>query len=264
MNKLIAMTLCLALFISSARAQDTGKKPEKEAGQKAPAVEKLTDPVEILKKADAACRTVKAVKMEIVVEGDEAVARVFPKIEATVIATDPTREGGVPSVKKYVSDMKYKMPNAAEPRHVTGGSDGENYYLIDHGTKKAHVDIDPQVLGMAGRVMPAAMMIEFLIDQPFNDEITGKQQKLLGNKTIEGEECYEIQVVYANDSEAIWCFSTKDFMPRCRVDITPLQDGTKGKLTKTVKKLDVKPKIDENTFKLKLPEGYTQTEDFAP
>ena len=265
MRKLIATTLCLALLLGSALAQDTGKKVEKETDQKA-AVQKLTDPVEILKKADAACQPVKAVKFEITLEPEGGMTRIFPKLEGTVIGTDATRESGGLTVKKYVSDLKYTMPNASEPRHIVGGSDGENYYLIDHGAKKAYVDIDPAVLGIAGRILPAAMMIEYLIDQPFNDEITGNEQKLIGTKTIAGEECYEIHVVYATQGapNATWYFSTKDFLPRCRVDEYTLQDGSTGKVTKTIKKLEVNPKLDENTFKLKLPEGYTQTDDFAP
>lgn len=265
MRKLIGITVSLVMLAGVVLGQDTGKKPEKNKDEgKKTAVEKMTDPVEILKKADAACQAVKAVKMELTVEGDEAVAKIFPKIQASVIATDAERAGNYPTIKKYLTDLKYTRPNESEPKHITAGSDGENFFLIDHASKKAHVDIDPAVLGSAGRLLQYATMIEFLIDQPFNDEINGKEQKLLGTKTIEGEECYEIHVVYAAGSEATWYFSTKDFLPRCRVDITPLQDGTTGKLIKTIKKVDPNPKIDENTFKLKLPEGYTQTEDFAP
>lgn len=262
MKKWIGITAILGLLAGAAFAQELGKK-EKTDGQKAVA-EKLKDPLEILKKVDAACLAVKAVRYDILVEGDEVVARNFPKIEASVLAAEASREGPYPTVKKYAIDLKYARPGSENPRHVTAGSDGENYFLIDHGEKKAYADIDPAVLGSAARALTVVMMIEYLIDQPFDDEMTGKERMLLGCKTIEGEECYELRVVYANDSEAIWYFSTKDYLPRCRVDTVPLQDETKGKLIKTVKKLDANPKIDEHSFKLKLPEGYAQTDDFAP
>ena len=43
--------------------------------------------------------------------------------------------------------------------------------------------------------------------------------ELKGSKTIGGEDCYEIHVTYANDQQAIWHFSKKDFLPRARQDI---------------------------------------------
>ena len=96
---------------------------------------------------------------------------------------------------------------------------------------------------------------------PFTDEIKAESKTMKGTKTIGGVECYEIDIAYAAASgqKATWCFSKKDFLPRKRVDI--FQGGSREK---TITNLVVDPKIDDATFKLKLPAGYTQVDDFAP
>ena len=56
----------------------------------------------------------------------------------------------------------------------------------------------------------------------------------------------------------------RNFLPRQRIDLYTLPDNTTGTVTKTVTNLVVDPKFDEKSFTLKLPEGYTKTDDFAP
>jgi outer membrane lipoprotein-sorting protein len=109
-------------------------------------------------------------------------------------------------------------------------------------------------------------MIEFIHPTPFNDEINGRSRELKGSEKVDGEDCYIIHVVYAAEQapQAIWSFSKKDFLPRRRIDIYALPDGQEGRGTKTITNLVVDPKVDEEVFKLKLPEGYTKTDDFAP
>ncbi len=108
------------------------------------------------------------------------------------------------------------------------------------------------------------MMIEFLFETPFTDEIKGKKQELKGSKEINGVDCYEVHVVYATDQIATWCFSKKDFLPRRRVDEGKTRDGRAYRADKTIAKLIADPKLDKDAFKLKLPDGYTKTDDFAP
>ena len=110
------------------------------------------------------------------------------------------------------------------------------------------------------------MMSEHLAPEPFSDEINSPTKELKGSKTIGGEECYEVYVVYASDQspKATWYFSKKDFLPRARYDDYTLGDGGTGLLKKTVTNLVADPKLDMDAFNLKLPEGYTKTDEPAP
>jgi outer membrane lipoprotein-sorting protein len=56
----------------------------------------------------------------------------------------------------------------------------------------------------------------------------------------------------------------KDFLPR-RVERTfPTQGGEMGGRQTTLSDLVVNPALEKDAFKLKLPEGFTKTDDFAP
>ena len=209
----------------------------------------------ILEKVDAAAKAVKGVKYDVVAE--RSGGQGF-KLKGTYTFTG--LEGPLP--KKFLADIEVTAPGSADTHKYTGGCDGENYFVIDHADKKAYVDIDPAVLGTRfGRAFRAGLMIEFVHDNPFSDEIKAESKTMKGTKTVGGVECYEIAIAYAaaGGQKAIWCFSKKDFLPRRRVDIT-----SRGETEKTITNLIVDPKIDDATFKFKLPEGYTQVDDFAP
>jgi hypothetical protein len=242
----------LSLLSIAAYAQE---KDTRKSGE-------LTDPVAILKKVDAAAKAVKAVKYDVVVTATGAAKERVGKLTATIIAAGVTPTGP----EKFVVEAKAAMPGSKETRKLSGGNDGDKFYVVDHAAKKAYEDFEPAVMGSAARIIMGGMMLEYLHPTPFSDEINGKSQKLTGSKEIGGVECYEIHVVYAAEQapEATWYFSKKDFLPRCRIDAYTFPDGQKGTVEKTVTKLVVDPKLDEDTFKLKLPKGYTKTDDFAP
>ncbi len=228
--------------------------------QEKPATD-LTDPLEILKKVDAAAKAVKVVKYKATYKGLEAAAARSPEVEGTVVISGWT--GGGP--EKFLYEVKVKAPGSSEVRQITAGGDGEEFYVIDHANKTAYVDIDPAVLGRTGR--PAATLLtgEFLHPTPFTDEINGQKQELKGSKTIGGEDCYEVHVVYATGgAEALWHFSKKDFLPRARRDFFTRPDGQRGSTQRILTDVVVDPKFEKDPFKFQLPEGYTKTDDFAP
>jgi hypothetical protein len=222
----------------------------------------LTDPVEILKKVDAAAKAVKAVKYDVVYEGLAAAAANTPKVEASIIASGFA--GNAP--EKYLVDAKIILPNATNPRRITGGTDNDMFYVVHHDTKMAYEDIDPAVMGTAAQIIARAWMIEFVHPTPFSDELNGRTRELRGSKTIDGEDCFEVHVVYAVERapQATWYVSKKDFLPRGRIDTYMRPDGQQLVWQKTISNLVINPELDDEVFKLKLPEGYTKTDDFAP
>lgn len=226
------------------------------------AEDKSTDSDEttkILEKVDAAAKAVKAVKYDVVAKRSGGQG-----FELKGTYTFSGLEGRDP--KKFLADIEVTAPGSADTHKYTGGCDGENYFVIDHADKKAYVDIDPAVLGTRfGRGYRAGLMIEFVRDNPFSDEIKAESKTLKGTKTVGGVECYEIDIAYAvaGGQKATWCFSKKDFLPRKRVDFFRRGENETTQ-EKTITNLIVDPKIDDATFKFKLPEGYTQVDDFAP
>ncbi|MBU0717490.1 MAG: hypothetical protein KJ749_04510 [Planctomycetes bacterium] len=221
--------------------------------------------LEILKKVDAACKALKSVKYDVTGSADGAMAARFGAFEASIDASgrvSPNQR----TPGKYKFDVKFTLPGTTEPIHLSGGTDSEVFFVVHHKDKTAYEDIDPAVMGQAAGVLPRIMIIEYLFDEPFSDEINGKQQELKGSKTIGGEDCHEIHVIYQAEGapEATWCFSKKDYLPRQRIDHYTLPNGEKGTVTKTATNVVANPKFADDDFKLKLPEDYTKTDDFAP
>ncbi|MBU0637777.1 MAG: hypothetical protein KKB50_02855 [Planctomycetes bacterium] len=258
--------VCLLLSLSLAAALADAQEKQEEKKVKKPAAEQktcaLTDPVEILKKVDAACKAVKVVKYDVVYEAEASRRTVGTKLAATMTITGYTDR----FPEKFLIDVKQGEPRSEEVQHITGGADGETYYVIDHAAKKAYEDLDPQVFGSFARLLAGGLMLEFVHPTPFSDEINGRVQELKGGKVINGEDCYEVYVVYAADTgqTATWYFSKKDFLPRGRIDEFVTPDGGKVRQKKILAHLVADPKLDKDAFKLKLPEGYTKTDDFAP
>ena len=148
---------------------------------------------------------------------------------------------------------------------VSGGSDGETYFLIDHLTQKAYRDFDPAVMGSGGQALGGIGMAEFVHPAPFDDEIHAESAELQGKETVAGVECHKIHVVYSGGrGESTWFFSTEDFLPRRRVRHFEIPQMGKGTLDITLTELEVDPEIGPDTFQMKLPEGYEQIDDFAP
>jgi hypothetical protein len=250
-------TLCLLLSVSFVSLAAYGQEPTKP--------DELTDPLEILKKVDAAARAVSSFKYKSVAEAPAAFAARFgyQKIEATFIVNGVTN--GQP--EKFFVDAKITLPGEAGTRRVTAGSDNDMFYIIDHQGKIAYEDIDPAVMGAAGNFLQRAMMIELSHPTPFSDEMNGRSRELRGSETVGGEDCYVVHVVYASEQspEATWSFSKKNFLPLKRIDAygTP-GGGQPATHVKTLTDLVVDPKVTDEMFQLKLPEGYTKTDDFAP
>jgi outer membrane lipoprotein-sorting protein len=219
-----------------------------------------TDPIDILKKADAATKAVDAVEYESEVEGVGDAAKQMPKIKAKV--TSQGNNGFGP--KRYRIELEFTKPGE-QAKHLTVGTDGDEYYVIDHDNKKAYVDIDPAVTGRAGQAAMMAVVREFGLPKPFSDEINGKKVELRGACNVAGEEGYEIYVAYANDmQEAVWCFSKTTYLPRKCVDIIKLRTGDTRSSQRTITKLRLLAGVNDDTFKPHIPEGYTKVDDFYP
>ena len=265
--------LLTTLALAALAAGDTGDQAEEKstppaeqgprtaATQPAPPIE-LTDPLEILRRVDAAARAVKTVQYDVAVEGTGAARPLIGSLKAAVIATGFAR--GIP--QRFRVQAEVLRPGKTQATKVEGGSDGDLHFLIDHAGKRAHVDMSPAVMGSFGRPIISSLTMEFHHPAPFSDEINSARRELRGSRTIGGEDCYEIHIVYASDQapEATWCFSKRDFLPRRRVDLFTMPGGEKAGLRKTITNLKVTPELAEDAYEVRLPDGYSITDKSAP
>ncbi len=248
----IIRLLVIAAFWGSALAQEPAPVA---AAERNPAA------IEILKQVDQAAKAVNAVRYS---------ATATPSGVATNFVTAAEGEavmegwsGNLPA--KFRTRVKTKRPGSEEAVELTGGGNGQVYYLIDHQSKKAYADMDPGVMGKSGRTIQAFAMVEFVHDAPFDDELNAETIQLLEEAEVSGEPCDQIRVVYSgNQGESIWLFSKKDHLPRRRIQKFSIPGQGEGSVERTVTKLEVNPQLDPKLFDFQLPEGYQKIDDFAP
>jgi outer membrane lipoprotein-sorting protein len=230
--------------------------------QEARSAAELTDPTEILKKADEASKAVNYVSYTATAKGTGADEKKTPKAEGQVWLFGYKNN----RPEKVRFEAKVTPPDGGPARNVIMGNDGDEYFVLDAEKKLAYVDIDPAVTGSSGRMVGRLTMLEYVHETPFSDEINGKEKVLKGSEKVGSEECYHVHVKYDQEGqEADWYFSKKDFLPR-RVDrkFISRDGGEPGGQQLIVTSLTVDPKSDKDPFKFELPEGYTKSDDFAP
>lgn len=234
--------------------------PAAVAEEAQPAPEKSAEALEIVKKVDAAAKAVRAVRYSSMSTPGGAMAERMSPMEGTSVMVGWI--DGVPEM--FRTHVKTKNRDG-EPVEVTGGGNGDMFFLIDHTTKKAYEDMDPAVVGSSGRVLRNFGMLEYVHDTPFTDEIEADGLELQGTETVAGVECYKVHVTYAGGNQAsTWFFGKEDYLPRRRIRHVTMRDGQQGTIDILVSKLEIEPDVDAAEFKFKLPEGYEQIDDFAP
>ncbi len=246
------MTVVLAAAMTfSAAAQDS-----KPAGSMPVADDEAT---KILRAADAATKAVSAVRYQVTAEAPASrTARM--KITGDVAISGGDENG----FEKFRMELQLHGPEG-EPRKLTLGGNGDEFWLIDESARTVHKDIDATVLGRTGRLVFLAGMREFTHPQPFSDEINAKEKKLLGKKTIGGEECHEVFVDYGRGGQqATWYFSTRDSLPRAVKRMVAGDEGQAQASETSIERLQVAPDFDAGLFKPVMPEGYTVTDEPAP
>jgi outer membrane protein assembly factor BamB len=235
------------------------------AGEKAPAADtrpslpadssKLTDPAEILRFADAAARAIEAATYDIELIGTGALEPLVGEIKLTT-----TMQGyaeGLPA--HFLVEGSVKPAGAEQVFTVHAGSDGNSFYAVDPATKTVHADLESSVLGPARQAVFAALLNQLLAPAPFGQQLRVTGQELIGSKQVGDVDCFEVKV---SDTE-IWYIAKHDLLPRGNQEFYEF-DGQKGSVIKLISKLEANPKLAADQFEIKVPEGYSKTDQPLP
>ena len=255
-------------LMASAGAAEEPDAAEVAAAEEAsaPAAEEVaeaaadSEAVAILRKVDAAAKAVTGVRYRVTSEPSGVATNFVAAAEGGGVMFGWTGQ----QPEKFAMKVKTTRPGTDDALEFTGGSDGENFFLLDHVGRKAYQDFDPAVMGSGGNALFGVTMAEFVHPTPFNDEITADTAELEGTETVGGVECHKIRVVYSGGrGSSTWFVGTEDYLPRRRIRhfSTPQGDGA---LDIVLSDLEIDPEVGPDTFAMKLPEGYEQVDDFAP
>lgn len=236
--------------------------PASFAGEEATAGDS-PDPVEILKKVDEAIKAVKAVSYSAKSTPTGVAVNFVSPAEGSAVLVGWNDAWNMP--ERFFVHVEMTPPGAEKAVELTGGGDGEMFFIIDHAEKKAYEDMDPNVMGTAGNTLQVFGMREFVHSRPFDDEIGAETVEYQGVETVRDEECHKIYVEYGpGQGKSTWLFAKSDYLPRRRVQHFTIPEQGDGTFAIEVTKLEINPEIDPSVFKMVLPEGYEQVDDFAP
>lgn len=222
----------------------------------------LTDAKEILKKADQATRKIQFASYNASYRCTGWLEERIPQVTGKAVV-GPDGDYKVP---RFFCEAILKKKDSEETQKYTAGCNGDEYFLLDPKTKKAHHDIDPIVLGSASRDIQRLVLREFTSDEPFKDELEAEKVELKGTRTIDGVLCYDIEVALDGTSPRaiVWTISTNDFLPRGVKRIYPGREegDADGTTEMTISNLVAKTTMDKKAFEMVVPPGYTATNDF--
>ena len=262
MKRINCLVLPLSFCLSAVGFAQAVKQQEANRVKPVEVAKNVREPmaIKIVMKADAAIRKVTSVQYASRREISGPLAKRLSPAQGTVTYTMASPEGS----RKFRVNVKMKPLHSEEELRFTVGSDGDLSYLIDPDKKIVYEDMDPAVAGNRGGVAQGLVMPEYMAADPFGDELKADTLAYRGTESVDGEDCHVVRVVYGGGQESIWYFSTKDYLPRRRDSLFESREGGVSRFTVVLTDLVVSPTLDENAFKLKVPEGFAKTDEFAP
>ncbi len=155
-------------------------------------------------------------------------------------------------------------PDSDETIEVLAGSNGDLFYLIDPATKMVYADIDEAVLGSRTRDPRRVLLHEFVAKEPLAEDLKAHKIELEDKTKVGNETCYRVHITRSEPPEVIWYLSTKDLLPR-RIDrLYKNPEGKVGSTQLALTDLVAEPTCNTALFELTVPQGFTQTDEFAP
>lgn len=252
MKPLLFPLLLLALLAPAALAEKT-----ETAEVAAP------DPIEILKQADAAAKKVEAVRYRAASTPTGIATNFISAAEGEGVLAGWNADYNMPG--RFYARVETTPVGSDQKMALTGGGNGDTFFLINHQEKKAYEDIDPAVLGSTGQIVGAFGMRELVHPTPFEDEIGAEKIEYQGTEKVGDVECHKIHVTYSGgQGESTWLIAKDDHLPRKRIQHFDIPGQGAGTFEITLTELEIAPEIDPELFRLDLPEGYAQIDDFAP
>jgi len=238
------MVIALGSFVLAEEPATTGRSNEA---------------IEILKKSAAAMKNAETVTYRAEYDATGWLqARVQP-VEGTVVMGEQSKH----KINPFFCEIKIKPREAGDTVEVSAGCDGDNYLLIDPTVKTCYMDKDQAVLGAKVRNFMRVQVAQFSEPNPYEDIFKSGNAEFKGETKVGDEDCYELLLTPSDGGRVSFAISKKDFLPRRFTRLIKRDEG-EATTVLTIHDLVVNPTFVRNPFELRCPEGFKQTDDFAP
>jgi outer membrane lipoprotein-sorting protein len=215
---------------------------------------------EILGKTAAALEKIRFARYEGNYKGIGWATEYVPRIEGSVALGEPSEY----DIERFYCKVKLTPQKSEDTLELTAGSDGDIYFLVDQATKTVYADMDEAVLGPQSRNIQRILMRPFVAKEPLADDLKAEKVELMEPTVVAGEDCHQVRVTRSESQDVVWFVSKKDWLPR-RVDRHYKNDkGEIGTTQLVLAKLTAETTFKPAPFQLKVPKGFTKTDEFAP
>jgi len=222
------------------------------------------DLTELLQKADAATRQVRAVSYDVELFGTGTAADRVTRIKGHVDARQERRGlmgafhlGEAPTQDQARDAFRFR--GEFETRGFS-----RRFDVATDGQKRVRMDFSRNIYAEGGdgaeelvKPFRPLFMLEYFHPTPFSDEINGKSRTYLGIEKVGDVDCHVIDVVYGRQGvDTRWYFGVEDYLPR-RVERMVMMGGqATGATVLQLTNLDTAPAFDDETFVPPVPPGF--------
>lgn len=221
------------------------------AGVVVPLQADTPDPLEIVRQAQAAIRSLKAIRYEGQGEVEGVMRLRIPRMEG-VVTLAPLPNADVPRLRVEGRSTEWNKP---EPAAVQLLCDGKKVSFVHYGEKAFASRELPGGVTLLNNGTPL-LMRELANPRPLEREATAREVRHVGTETVGDVECDAIHFVYAADGgEVRWYFAKSDHLPR-RVERYVDSPVGKSTIRISINRLELNPEIKDELFAFQQPEGF--------
>jgi hypothetical protein len=202
-------------------------------------------PQDIFTLADSACTALPGVSYDFVFRGTGWFEAILPWLEGNASISGD-------SLLRLEFTESHGETAGAFPVPSVFHVLGDSVWFTDHGRQRFH---SGSLRAGAGELLvfpPWVLPVEFMLTDPFRDEINADSIAWLGYDTLSGIPCHTLLSIYPSGDAALWSISTEDHLPR-RVERISGDPRTPGAQILSISSL-----VAENPVIVApaLPEGY--------
>jgi len=171
------------------------------------------DPYKIFEQADSTLSAISAVEYSYCFSGTQALSNIIPVVEGT------THLGFVPGLQHplmlhSLETISRTIRSIAVPSLFAASAD--SVYFISNGNSVAYRARYTADATDIFSFPPSSVMMEFVVPEPFRDEILADSIAVLFPVELDSVQCHVFHVYYGDNSraEAVWYLGIDDLLPR--------------------------------------------------
>lgn len=173
------------------------------------------DPYMLLQRADSAVSGVERVSYSFSFRGTGSLGNIIP-----VLLGKASLSSGEESLHPLMvlDFLEIEVPGVIDEFTVpsTYIATDDTLYRIDHPRQTVHYGVATPDASVLFNFPPASVMMEYVLENPFSDEIAADSIAVLREDSAGGVPCHVLHVYYdlPEGSEAVWYLGVEDLLPR--------------------------------------------------